>query len=198
MAGMSCIEPEAEDAGVDGLGASAGACASVLPGDATGAFRFFSSAGDGAPRFRTGRLGSSSGAAGTVAEAAGAEATGAAGAEAVGAGAEDLASGLDSTGAVDCGGSVGFAELARLNTGGPSTGSGAGFDWASFFFAAAAAAVASALADCQVPSPIHVLLDSRAPETVNNPAETPARTPSYTVPLSSAMGTGAALYALAS
>ena len=57
---------------------------------------------------------------------------------------------------------------------------------------------ASALADCQVPSPIHVLFPCKAPETVNNPCETPVRKPSYTVPLSSAMGTGAALYALAS
>ena len=105
---------------------------------------------------------------------------------------EGLASGLDSPGGAG-GGSAGFAELARLNTGGPSTGSGAGFDCASFFFAAAAAEAASALADCQVPSAIHVWFASNAPDTVNNPCEIPVRTASYTVPLSSAMGTGAAL-----
>jgi hypothetical protein len=92
---------------------------------------------------------------------------------------------------------LGFG-LARLNTGGPSTGSGAGFDMAAFFLAEASAAAAIALADCQVPSPSQVLLPCRAPVTVNSPWETPVRTPSYTVPLSSAMGTGAALYALAS
>jgi hypothetical protein len=63
----------------------------------------------------------------------------------------------------------------------------------SFFLAAAAAAAASALADCQVPFPIHVLFPCEALEMVNNPCETPACMPSYTVPLSSAMGTGEAL-----
>jgi hypothetical protein len=88
---------------------------------------------------------------------------------------------------------LGFSELARRNTGGPSTGSGAGFDRASFFLAAAAAAASRELADCQVPSPIHVLLPCNAVDTVNSPWETPLRTASYTVPLSSAIGTGAAL-----
>ena len=105
-------------------------------------------------------------------------ASGAAGAEAAGAGAEDFASGLDSAGGAGGGGSAGFAELARLNTGGPSTASGAGFDCASFFFAAAAVAAASALADCQVPSAIQLLFASNAPETVNSPCEIPVRTAS--------------------
>src|SRR5712692_10503820 len=95
-------------------------------------------------------------------------------------------------------GSAGFAELARPNTGGPSTGPGAGFECASLLLAAAANAAANALADCQVPSPIQVLFPCKALETVKSPWETPVRTASYTVPLSSAMGTGAALYALAS
>jgi hypothetical protein len=162
---MSCIEPaaeepEAEDAGVDALCASAGVCAAALAGDATGAFRFFTSAGDGAPRFRTGRFGSSSSeTAGPDEDAGAADAAGGSGApaaEAAGAGAEGFASGFDAAGGAGGGGSAGFAELARLNTGGPSTGSGAGFDCASFFFAAAAAAAASALADCQVPSAIQL------------------------------------------
>src|ERR1700690_413723 len=102
---MSCVEPEAEDAGVDALCASAGGCAATLAGDASGAFRFFTSAGDGAPRFRTGRFGSSSsGAAGADADAAGA--SGAGGAEAAGVGAEGFASGLDSAGGAGGGGSA--------------------------------------------------------------------------------------------
>jgi hypothetical protein len=64
--------------------------------------------------------------------------------------------------------------------------------------AAAASDAASSLAVLQIPSPIQVLFPCKALETVNNPCETPVRMPSYTVPLSRAIGTGAALYALAS
>ena len=88
--------------------------------------------------------------------------------------------------------------LARLNTGGPSGGSGAGFDMAALFLAAASLAAAIAVSVRQVPAPSQVLLPCNALVTVNSPSETPERKPSYTVPLSSAMGTGAALYALAS
>ncbi len=116
------------------------------------------------------------------------------GAEAAGAGeAGPEAAGLPDAASSD----LGFG-LARLNTGGPSGGSGAGFDMTALFFAAASFAAAIALSDCQVPAPSQVLLPCRAPVTVNSPRETPVRKPSYTVPLSSAMGTGAALYALAS
>ena len=52
--------------------------------------------------------------------------------------------------------------LARLRTGGPSGGSGAGFDMTARFLAAASFAAAIALADCQVPSPSQVLLPCRA------------------------------------
>src|SRR6266851_9740374 len=173
MAGMICVAREAAAA------AAAGFCASPFAGTGVEVPGFLGSAGEGTPRFRTGRSGSSSGPGGAGVEAAGAEAVGA---------------GLDPAGGADCGGSAGFAELARLNTGGPSTGPGAGFECASLLLAAAA----NALADCQVPSPIQVLFPCKAPETVKSPWETPVRTASYTVPLSSAMGTGAALYALAS
>ena len=77
--------------------------------------------------------------------------------------------GLDPAGGADGGASTGLAAPACLNTGGPSTGSGAGFERASFFLAAAAAAAASASADCHVPSPIHVLFPCNAFETVNKP-----------------------------
>ena len=56
---------------------------------------------------------------------------------------------------------------------------------------------------CHTPVPIHgvgtlaELLCSALP-TVNKPRELPARSPSYTVPESKAIGTGSALYALAS
>jgi hypothetical protein len=108
-----------------------------------------------------------------------------------------VGAGLDG-GVGDGGGGSGVFALACRKTGGPSTGSGAGFERASFLLAAAAAEVSSSLAVFQVPSPIHVLFPCDALETVNNPCETPVRNASYTVPLSSAMGTGAALYALAS
>src|SRR5216684_3444258 len=168
MAGMICVAREAAAA------AAAGFCASPFAGTGVEVPGFLGSAGEGTPRFRTGRSGSSSGPGGAGVEAAGA------------------------AGGADCGGSAGFAELARLNTGGPSTGPGAGFECASLLLAAAANAAANALADCQVPSPIQVLFPCKALETVKSPWETPVRTASYTVPLSSAMGTGAALYALAS
>ena len=48
----------------------------------------------------------------------------------------------------------------------------------SLRLAAASFAAAIAAFDCQVPSPIHVLLPSRALVTVNSPWETPVRTPS--------------------
>ncbi len=64
-------------------------------------------------------------------------------------------------------GAFAFSRSARLlNTGGPWTGSAGGFEGTAFFLAAAAA---SALADCQVPSPIHVLFACSAVEIVNKP-----------------------------
>ena len=63
--------------------------------------------------------------------------------------------------------------LARLNTGGPSGGSGAGFDMtAPSSWPQRLSAAAIALADCQVPAPTQVLLPCRAPVTVNNPRDT--------------------------
>ncbi len=164
----------------------------AVAGDTSCCFR---PGAEGPPLRSTGRLGSSSacGAEGpTGAEAAGAEA----GAVDVEAGGGPVDVGLDSAGGAFCAGSgdLGFSEPPRLNTGGPSTGSERGFGGAAFFLAAAS----SSLADCQVPSPSHVLFACKAPDTVNSPWETPVRTASYTVPLSSAMGTGEALYAVAS
>jgi len=64
-------------------------------------------------------------------------------------------------------GAFALSRSARLlNTGGPWTGSAGGFEGTAFFLAAAAA---SALADCQVPSPIHVLFACSAVEIVNKP-----------------------------
>src|SRR6266446_2422661 len=146
MAGMICVAREAAAA------AAAGFCASPFAGTGVEVPGFLGSAGEGTPRFRTGRSGSSSGPGGAGVEAAGA---------AAGAGAEAVGAGLDPAGGADCGGSAGFAELARLNTGGPSTGPRAGFECASLFLAAAA----NALADCQVPSPIQVLFPCKALET---------------------------------
>jgi hypothetical protein len=54
-------------------------------------------------------------------------------------------------------------------------------------------------AGSHVPAPNQVLFGPcNAPLTVKNPAEAPVRTASYTVPESSAIGTGEALYAPAS
>lgn len=197
MAGINWIELDAAEAG------DAGGCASPVGAPPLAVVDFdvldcFRSAGDGIPRRSSGRSESSS-----AAEAAGVADAAAAGVvaavevvEAVGA-VDGVEAGADAAGgAVGAGsGNFGFSVLARFNTGGPSTASGGRFEGIAFFLAAAAA---SALADCQVPSPIHVLFAGRALETVNNPWETPVRTASYTVPLSSAIGTGAALYALAS
>ncbi len=132
-----------------------------------------------AGRFRTGRLESAAGS-GAGDDAAGAELEG----EEAGPEGADPAD--------ESSPDLGFG-LARLSTGGPSGGSGAGFDITARFFAAASFAAAIALAVCQVPSPSQVLLPCSAEITVNNPCETPVRMPSYTVPLSSAIGTGAAL-----
>jgi len=220
-------------------------------GVGSGTFRFFNSAGVGAPRFSTGRFGSSSGsgsdgaggadvAATSVAVGAGRFRTGRSGSSSA-SGAEDgaadapesvarvgrfstgrfgsssagaAAGGVDAAGAVVAGvedagteavdppdgaSSPGLAfGLARLNTGGPSGNSGAGFDMTALFLAAASFAAAIAVSDRQVPAPTQVLLPCRAPVTVNSPWDTPVRNPSYTVPVSSAIGTGAALYAAAS
>ncbi len=108
--------------------------------------------------FRTGRSESSSDVAGGGAEGAGAEAGGAGEA---GPGLAGGAAGASSAG-------FGFA-LARRKTGGPSTGSGAGFDMTSLRLAAASFAAAIAAFDCQVPFPIQVLLPCRALLTVNSP-----------------------------
>jgi hypothetical protein len=113
-----------------------------------------------------------------------------------GAGVVEAGAGATGGGVGSGSGTFAFSASARLlNTGGPWTGSAGGFEGTAFFLAAAAA---RALADCQVPSPIHVLFACSAVEIVNKPWDTPVRKASYTVPLSSAMGTGAALYALAS
>src|SRR5258708_22141224 len=140
----------------------------------------------GAGRFRTGRSESPSGS-GTGGGVDGAGADAGAGEDAGAAGPADGASSGD----------LAFG-LARPSTGRPSGASGAGFDMTALFLAAASFAAAIALADCQVPAPRQVLLPCRAPVTVNSPRETPVRKPSYIVPLSSAIGTGDALYALAS
>jgi hypothetical protein len=174
-------------------------CVSPFAGVAFDAVSFFFSVGDGAPRLSTGRSGSSSSAVETGG-GAGADAAGAGGgveAVEVGAGAVEAGAGSAVGGVGSGSGAFAFSASARLlNTGGPWTGSAGGFEGTAFFLAAAAA---SALADdCQVPSPIHVLFACSAVETVNNPCDTPVRKASYTVPLSSAIGTGAALYALAS
>ncbi len=186
-----------------GRSGSASACASATAGDGAAAAGGVSEAG----RFRTGRSESASASDdGADAEAdvsaAGRFRTGRL--ESAGSGADDEGAGTE----LDEGEEVGPEEgadpadgsspdlslgLARLNTGGPSGGSGAGFDITALFFAAASFAAAIALAVCQVPSPSQVLLPCSAEVTVNNPCETPARMPSYTVPLSRAMGTGAAL-----
>jgi hypothetical protein len=130
-------------------------------------------------RFRTGRLESASGS-GAGDDEAGVELEG-----------EDA--GLEGADPADeSSPDLGFG-LARLNTGGPSGGSGAGLDITARFFAAASFDAAIALAVCQVPFPSQVLLPWSAEVTVNNPCETPVRMPSYTVPLSRAIGTGAAL-----
>src|SRR5438309_10251836 len=116
MAGMSCIEPEAVDP------ALAGACISLLAGRLADAVGFFCSPGDGAPRLRTGRSGSSS--------------TAGTGGELEGAG--DAAGGGGTDGGLGCVGSagLGFSAPARLNTGGHCSGSASGFEAAACFFLA--------------------------------------------------------------
>src|SRR5712692_665754 len=156
---MICIGPAAVDPG-------AGACEPALAEVPAGVRGCSCGARDGLPLRSRGRsLSSSPGGGGAEAE------------EAVGAGLE-AAWGL-ACGAV-CGGGVGagdfvFSETERLNTGGTSRSSAGGFDGGLLFFAAAAS---MALADCQVPSPIHVSFACSAPVTVNNPCETPLRTAS--------------------
>jgi hypothetical protein len=153
------------------------------------ALRFFNSSAVGAPRFRTGRSGSASAcasaAAGEVAAVGAASVAGlfrtgrsesssdVAGGGAEGAGAE--AGGAGEAGPGLAGGAAGASSagfgfaLARRKTGGPSTGSGAGFDMTSLRLAAASFAAAIAAFDCQVPFPIQVLLPCRALLTVNSP-----------------------------
>ncbi len=145
-----------------------------------------------AGRFRTGRFESFSSAGVSAGAGEGEDAAGAVpGAEVEGAGDAGAAGGalpLDEASS----GAFGFG-LARLSTGGPSGSSGAGFDMTAFRLAAASFLAAISASDCQVPLPTQVLLPCSALPTVNNPKETPERKPSYTVPLSSAMGTGVAL-----
>lgn len=153
--------------------------------------------GNGLPRRNTGRSGSSSGAvcgevaAGETAEAAavpgvgGADEAGAGDAGGGDAGAEGV--GVEAGGAGSA--SAGFS-ARRRKTGRESVSSRSrGFDSALW------AALAGLLpAGSQVPAPAQVLLGPcSAPVTVNSPSEVPVRSPSYTVPDSNAMGTGAAL-----
>src|ERR1700687_1090784 len=88
-----------------------GACAVPLAGVEVivevDALCFFRCAGDGAPRFRTGRSGSSSATGG-----AGVGAGAATGAAFAGVGAEAVEAGLDSAGGEDGAGSGAFAALA--------------------------------------------------------------------------------------
>jgi len=91
-------------------------------------------------------------------------------------------------------GGFGVSLPDRVNRGGSSVDSRP----TGFFSAVSSFFAANAPASSHVPSPIHGFAACgfslcKAPLTVNNPCETPARKPSYTVPDSSAMGTGAAL-----
>ena len=184
MAGMTWIGLDAAGGGALDLGDSFAEVVDVE------ALRFFNSSAVGAPRFRTGRSGSASAcasaAAGEVAEAVGAASVaglfrtgrsesssdvaggGAEGAGAEAGGAGEAGPGLAGGAAGASSAGFGFA-LARLSTGGPSTGSGAGFDMTSLRLAAAFFAAAIAAFDCQVPFPIQVLLPCRALLTVNSP-----------------------------
>jgi len=118
--------------------------------------------------------------------------------------------GVVEAGAVDAGveagegvaGGVGFDALPPLlSRGGPSlllvsipTGTSSAF---IVVFATSVPAGSHDPLPIQGVSALAVVLCS-APLTVNNPSELPVRSPSYTVPESSAMGTGEALYADAS
>jgi hypothetical protein len=113
---------------------------------------------------------------------------------------------LDPAGAFPDGGAafpvgLSFAAVSRVSLGGSSllsipTGTGS---------ALAAFVSGSEPFACQIPVPIHraktpgtdLFLWSALP-TVNSPSELPACSASYTVPGSRAIGTGSALYALAS
>src|SRR5207247_8747081 len=130
----------------------------------------------GFPRFKAGRLGSSSSVGTATGGAELAEGAGLAG-DAVVFVVSDA---------------VAFSEPERRKTGGRSDSGSGGFAWSTSFFAAAAA---SCSADFQVPSPIQFDPARAAPVTVNNPCDTPFFTASQTVPVSSAIGTGAASYA---
>ena len=161
---------EAETAEVGAAGALGGALA---------VFSFSVSASSsfvGCPRRKCGRSESSSGGGALGA------ATGGLGAGAVGAGEGGFVSGslLSAPG--------GGSDPGRLNTGGPSSSS-RGLDSAL----CAADFSGSAPAACHLPSASQRLLLRRTPVTVNSPSDSPVRSASYTVPESSAMGTGSAL-----
>ena len=93
-----------------------------------------------------------------------------------------------------------FAFGSRVNRGGPSSAALIPAGAASAFFAVSGASVPIGR---HMPVPSHgiaafgLLLCSALP-TVNSPSELPERSPSYTTPESNAIGTGSALYALAS
>jgi len=150
------------------------------------------------PRCRTGRLGSVSLAVGELALGASSGGAGfvlgAGGAEPVSEGDGALVSGGEA-GGVAGGGEVGgpdFAAPGLRNVGGPSSGSRIGLVLVSFRLAG------TEPAGCHFPSANQLVPARTAPPTVNRPCETPLLSPSYTVSFQSAKGTGEALYALAS
>src|SRR5262249_35930077 len=80
----------------------------------------------------------------------------------------------------------------RRSTGGASVSSSGGFDCTTAFFAFTLSP------GCQLPTPSQDSFFCSSPVTVNKPRYAPVFSPSYTIPDSSAMGTGLALYADAS
>jgi hypothetical protein len=116
------------------------------------------------------------------------------------AGALDPAGAFPDDGAALSGG-LSFADGSRVNLGGPSlvsipTGTGSAF---APFVSGSDPFGRNAPVPSQVAkAPGVELFLCSALDTVNNPSEFPARSASYTVPESSAIGTGSALYALAS
>jgi hypothetical protein len=116
------------------------------------------------------------------------------------AGAPDPAGAFPDDGAALSGG-LSFADGSRVNLGGPSlvsipTGTGSAF---APFVSGSDPFGRNAPVPIQVAkAPGAELFLCNAPDTVNNPSEFPARSASYTVPESSDIGTGSALYALAS
>jgi len=113
-------------------------------------------------------------------------------------GALDPAGAFPDDGAALSGG-LSFADGSRVNLGGPSlvsipTGTGSAF---APFGSGSDPFGRNAPVPSQVAkAPGAELFLCSALDTVNNPSEFPARSASYTVPESSAIGTGSALYAL--